>query len=406
MSRRANGESSIYQDASGVWHGWVTVAPGDRRHRKAKTRREVVAKVRELESARAAGAVTAPGQRWTVASWTLHVIDNVKGSSLALNTARSYRGHLLRWIEPHLGRLPLAELRTEHVETMFAAMLAEGLSAASCERVRATLRAALQHAVRRNLVARNVASLAQVPHRDEHRDVAVPLSAAEAQRVLTVASGQADAARWVLALLGMRPGEVLGLDWSQVDLEGGWLQVSQQLVESYPYRHGCRADDECRTGKALRCEQRIGGRLLTRPKSDAGRRRLSLPPELVALLREHRRTWLEARLKAGSAWKSQWGELVFAGPLGAPRDAGKDRRAWKELLGSAGVDERRLYDARHTAGTLLKEQGADVHQVKEQLGHSQIAVTSRYYVHQTDRLAQDSASRLGVALFAPEQART
>ena len=180
--RRANLESSVYLDANGVWHGWVTVGPGDRRHRTSTvSRAELVRKVKELEKARELGAVTAAGKQWRVGAWTLHCIDNVKGGRLSLNTARSYRGHVDKWIEPHLGRLTLPDLRTEHVEAMFTAMIAAGLSAASCERVRATLRAAFQHALRRNLIARNVASLAQVPHRDDDRSIAEPLTANEAQ---------------------------------------------------------------------------------------------------------------------------------------------------------------------------------------------------------------------------------
>ena len=172
----------------------------------------------------------------------------------------------------------------------------------------------------------------------------------------------------------MRPGEVLGLDWSTVDLEDGWVHVEQQLIESYPYRHGCIPSDRCRQGKARYCKQRIGGRALTRTKSSTSRRRLALPAELVAMLREHRSEWLQQRLRAGTAWSVLWGDLVFCGPLGTPRDAAKDRAEWRELLARAGVEGRRLYDARHTSGTLLKEAGADIHQVKEHLGHSQISV--------------------------------
>jgi integrase len=238
-----------------------------------------------------------------------------------------------------------------------------------------------------------------VPHRDHDRQVAVPLTSAEAQAVLEVAAGRPDGGRWALALLGLRPGEVLGLDWSAVDIDGGWVHVEQQLVEVYPYRHGCPADDGCRAGRARGCARRIGGRQLTRTKSATSRRRLGLPAEVVAMLREHRSRWLKARLRAGTAWDEQWGDLVFCGPLGAPRDAGQDRADWRALLAAAGVETRRLYDARHTAGTLLKEAGADIHQVKEALGHSQISVSSRYYVHPKDTLAKDSAARLGGALF-------
>jgi integrase len=405
-TRRSNGESSIYRDEAGVWHGKITVGrkPGggfDRRHRRGKTRAEVVRKLAELERARDAGGVAAAGVRWTVEAWCRHYVEVVKGPALAPNTIRSYLGHVDDHIGPRIGTQPIGTLRVEHIEAMFAEMLRKGLSPATCERVRATLRGALTVAVRRDLLVRNVAALAQVPARADTESIARPLTAAEAQAILGAAGGGTEGARWSLALLGMRPGEVLGLDWSAVDLDAGRVQVRQQLVEVYPYRHGCALDDKCRDGKALRCAARVGGRMLTRPKSDAGRRIIALPAEVVAMLRAHRRVWVEQRLRAANAWQVQWGDLVFARVTGAPRDTAVDRKAWLALLAATGVEGRRLYDARHTAGTLLLDHGADLHQVKEQLGHSQISLTSRYYVHATERLREDTATRLGGALFGP-----
>jgi integrase len=403
--RRANGETTIYQDARGAWHGVITVGrkPNgtlDRRHRRGKTRTEVVAKMRELERARDHGAVTAPGVRWTVGSWVEHYIESVKGDALAPRTASSYRSHLRQWIGPHIGSIPLAALQIEDVEKMLQAMRRERLSAATSQRVRATVRAALAVATRRNLIARNVAALAHLPYRDQTVDHAKPLTVVEARRVMELLDSRPDGARWALAMLGMRPGEVAGLDWATVDLEGAWLHVEQQLIRDYPYRHGCDPTDSlCRAQRAYRCPQRLGGRMLTQLKSSDSRRRLALPPQVVTLLRTHRAAWAHARILAGPTRQEKWGDLVFAQPDGSPIDDGSDRRAWIELLRSANVPGRRIYDARHTAGTLLIEEGATLHQAKDQLGHSQISVTSRYYLHATDRLAQDSASRLGGALF-------
>ena len=143
-TRTANGRSSIFQDANGEWHGFVTVGTKpdgtpDRRHvRSVRGEAAVTAKVRKLEQSRDTGTIVQAGQQWTVASWVEHVITNVLGSKLAPNTARSYRGHVDKHIKPALGRIRLQDLRVDQVERMFGDMVADGLSAATCERVRAT----------------------------------------------------------------------------------------------------------------------------------------------------------------------------------------------------------------------------------------------------------------------------
>lgn len=410
--RQSNGETSIYCDDAGTWHGWITMGRRpdgklDRRHRRADTRPAVVKKIKELERQRDKGVVIPVRQRWTVAAWVEHYVQNVKGSQLAVNSSRSYLQHLETWIGPAFGHVLLQDLTVEQVETMFADVLRRGRTAATAERIRATLRAALTEAMRRSMVHRNVASLAQVAARTETADLAAPLTAPEASRLLEHVQQRPDAARWGLALFGMRPGEVLGLDWSAVDLEDGWVTVRQALISSYPYRHGCPSTDTaCRERKGRTCPQRIGGRMLTDTKNHQVRR-IALPDQLVAQLRTVRVDYLARRMRAGTAWESdQWGELVFSQATGAPLDASTDRAMWHDLLNAAGITGRRLYDARHTAGVLLLEASGDIQQAKDLLGHSQLSVTSRYYLHATDVLARDTSSKLGGALYGVDNRRS
>ncbi|MBA3741628.1 site-specific integrase [Sporichthya sp.] len=102
------------------------------------------------------------------------------------------------------------------------------------------------------------------------------------------------------------------------------------------------------------------------------------------------------RLIAGDTWTDL--DLVFAQPNGRPIQPRADWEAWKALLARAGVRDARLHDARHTAATLLLEQGVDIRVVQEILGHSTLAVTKRY-THVTDTLARDAAERMGRALW-------
>ena len=225
-------------------------------------------------------------------------------------------------------------------------------------------------AVRRDLVIHNVASLVRA--RDEPVDSASPMSVEEVGRVVEAIRGRDDAAPWSL-VLGMRPAACLGLAWGAVDLGDGRLRVQQQLVAVYPYRHGC-AEGETRVPEPPRP-------LL--PEPDRGSHADSTEVKGVAAqaraARRGRRPaaraagrWVAMRLESGTAWNTSRGDLVFTGPLGHPLNQEQGRVTWQVILEEAGAEDHSLYDARHTAATLLAEEGADIQQVKEQLGHSQI----------------------------------
>ncbi|GLX08214.1 tyrosine-type recombinase/integrase [Microbispora sp. NBRC 16548] len=86
-------------------------------------------------------------------------------------------------------------------------------------------------------------------------------------------------------------------------------------------------------------------------------------------------------------------------PDGSPIDSRQDWEEWKELLRLAEVEkDARVHEARHTAETLLLEQGIDMRVVQVILGHSQLTTTKRY-THVTENLAGDAMARMGGALW-------
>lgn len=124
---------------------------------------------------------------------------------------------------------------------------------------------------------------------------------------------------------------------------------------------------------------------------------VTIPPELVPLLRAHRAVQLAERLHAGSVWEDH--DLLFAQANGRPIDPRDDWEEWKTVLRAAGVRDARVHDGRHTAGALLIEQGVHVRVVQEILGHSDIRVTQRY-THVSSTAAHDAASRMGAVLWS------
>ena len=97
------------------------------------------------------------------------------------------------------------------------------------------------------------------------------------------------------------------------------------------------------------------------------------PRALLELLREHRKRQALERLRAGNSWTDH--DLVFATGRGGPIERAEDWRTWKAMLRQAQVRDARVHDARHTAATLLIEQGVHIRVVQEVLGHTRVTTT-------------------------------
>jgi integrase len=441
--RRSNGESSVYfSETDGKWHGWVTVgtkADGrpDRRHRMAATESEVRAKVKDLEKLRAAGRVQKPGRPPTVGQWMDTFLDTVcarkvEDGSMAPRTLDDYRSKNQLYILPGIGKHRIDRLMPEHLDKLYLNLLREGgrdggpLASSTVLKVHRIIARALRVAMQREIITRNVATLLDAPSADEPE--IEPLTRAEARAVLDEAGRRRNGTRWsVGAALGLRQGEALGLRWSYLDSKTGMLRVHWQL-QRLKWLHGCEDPHACGerlhrtkpckkgctvhhgytrgcpkpcpkdcTEHASRCPQRKGGGLVLRPPKGKNKRIVPVPPPLLAVLRTHRLAQKRERLAAGELWEEN--DFVFCQPNGRPIDPRHDWEELQDILEASGVAARGTHaSGRHTAGTLMTENGVGLRVVMEILGHSQPRVAQRY-THVSSPLAEDAASKMGDALW-------
>ena len=393
-TRAPNGAATIYQAVDGRWHGRVTMgvrdngAP-DRRHVTARTEAEVHAKVRKLEKDRDAGRARRPGRAWTVATWLTHWLETIAAPSVKDNTLAGYRVAVNVHLIPGIGAHRLDRLEPEHLEKLYARMVANGSAPATAHQAHRTLRAALNEAVRRGHLGRNPATLAKAPRVTETE--IEPYTVEEVQRLLRAAAGRRNSAPWALALaLGLRQSEALGLMWSDVDLDAGTL-VIRRGRQRPRWRHGCGGT----CGKAIggHCPARIAARAVTSDtKSRAGRRGIGLPDELVDLLHRHRTEQATERQTAANLWHE--GGWVFTTPTGEPINPRTDYTEWKRLLQLAGLRDGRLHDARHTAATVLLLLNVNDRVAMGLMGWSSSSMTTRYQ-HITDKIRRDIAKQVG-----------
>jgi len=358
------------RNPSGTWSQVVDLphdpATGKRRQKRvtAATKKELEKKSAAIIHAAETGFIEPRsvtfGEFWT--RWV-----EAKAPTLSPSTARRYRDLGRLHLSAFAG-LKLAKIGPADVQHLYADRLGTGLSGTSVRHLHSVLHGAFDDAVKWGLVARNVCDAVSPPARN--RTEMQTWNAAEARAFLSASTGHRLEALWQLAITtGMRRGELLGLKWSDVDLDGNALSVRRSLS---------RGD----TSRLIERE----------PKTQAGRRRIALSPGTVEMLRRHRVRQIEHRLSVGIAYEDR--DLVFANELGAHIHPNTLVRDFTLLTEAAGVPRIRLHDLRHTSATLLLAEGVHPKIVQERLGHSDIAMTLNRYSHVTPHMQTAAANAL------------
>jgi integrase len=399
-ARNANGRSSIYfSESDQSWHGWVTVGvkdngKPDRRHVRGKTKATVTKKVRDLEQQRDEGAVRKAGESWTVEQWLDHWLNTIIAPpAITENAWIAYEVAVRCHLRPGVGAHRLDRLEPEHLERLYRKMVLAGAKPGRAHQVHRTIRAALNEAMKRKHITQNPATVARAPKVDDEE--VEPYSVDEAKRILKAAQRRRNSARWAVALaLGLRQGEALGLMWPDVDLDAGTLLVIRSRLRP-KWRHGC--SEPCGHEFGGHCPHRVPLRDETGgTKSRAGRRGIGLPDPLIELLKQHRDHQQRDRELAADLWRETG--YVFTTPTGEPLNPRTDYTEWKRLLKDAGVPERRLHDARHTAATVLLLLSVPDRTVMGVMGWSNSAMAARYQ-HIVAAVRREVATQVGGLLW-------
>lgn len=382
--KRGAGEGSISQHASGGWRGRIMVGylPNGRpdvREVYAKTRTEVRKKLDVLRQRSESGTLTeATAERLTVAAFLSRWLEATK-ATVRPKTWDRYGEYVRLHLTPTLGKTKLSALRPEALLKLYATKQEAGLSPRTVHHLHTVLHSALAQAVRWGYLHRNVADAVDPPAvpRREMR----PPTPAEVAQFLDAVTAADDrlAALWIVAAYsGCREGELLGLQWQDVDLDRASVTIRRTLVDA---RKGVPRYGEPKTGRS--------------------RRTVSLPPEAVAALRRHRTKQDAERDRLGVDY-APYG-LVFATAAGRPLLARNVIRSFKAALVAAGLPrETRVHDLRHAAATVLLRAGVHPKVVSERLGHSTIGITMDLYTHSVEGLDADAAARMQRVLRGEE----
>lgn len=374
MSRRGNGEGSIYRRAAdGRWVAAITWPTGRRQKWYAKSRTEAAAKL--AEAVRAQGIdKSGAGMRMRTDAFLAQWLEATK-PSLRFRGWQRYEELVRLHILPALGHIPLARLGPADLQRCYAMATTKRSSPRTVLQIHRVIHTALVQALRWELVVRNVSELVD-PSRTEKYEPQT-LEADQVRRLFAAAAGSRFEALWVLAATtGMRQGQLLALRWRDIDLAKGALAVTGNL-------------------------QRLPGEGLTilEAKTARSRHQVLIGPLAVATLQAHRDRQAAARLRAADTWEDR--DLVFATAIGRPVDAHEVRPIFYRLLAATGLPRVRFHDLRHPAATLLLGEGIHPKIVSEMLGHSTVAITLDTYSHVTAAMHRSAADTLD-ALLRPQ----
>lgn len=348
-----------------------------RRHKRRKDAQAALAKILHEVNRQ---TYTAPSKVTVGEQVDAFLRSATRGKERA--TARNYED-ALRPVKEHLGAVPLQKLSTAMIEDFVDTMLTSGrrragqpgtaLSPRTVQLTLSRLRSMLKDAVQRRLIEYNTAEPVRCPV--QVRTERTPWTAAEVKVFLGSLAGERLQAVMLLSLLGLRPAEVCGLRWADVDLSEGTLRIvtTRTLV----------ATDEGMTV------------VEKGPKSASGRRTLPLPHQVTAALTRFKAVQAKEKLAAGATYEDSGRVLVTE--LGAPLRTDWLRRQTYRLMAAAEVRKVRPYDARHACLTYLAMNGVPDTIVSAWAGHSDLSMAKRVYVHPSAKdleLGRDALSVL------------
>lgn len=366
MTKKANGLGSIRETATGKYR-WEVMVEGRRFSGTVPTKRAAQQAISTKIAEGARGGIVDPSTV-TVEEYLSQWLAG-KAATRAQRSNEIQASHLRLHIGPQIGGRKLQKLSPADLRGLFNHLNAAGLGASSQRQVHQFLVSALGEALRLELVTRNVAEIVKPTPKRGSEEEALKAFTPE-QAAAFVEACQQDRRIGPLFIFamstGLRRGELVGLRWSDVDLECAQITVEEVVAASEK------------------------GVITTTPKTRGSRRTVYLAPSAVQLLTDlqeqqaidraafalppkgHAKTYQRRR---------QWVDSgrVFVNSFGATIDPHNLKRDMARLCAAAGVPQIAIHGLRHTYASLNLMRGVPVEVVSKQLGHASPAFTLTQY---------------------------
>ena len=308
---------------------------------------------------------------------------------LSPSTVRGYERIIRCYIEPDIGRVSLAKLRTDQLDRFYSKLRDEGgqnggpLSPATVRQTHAVIRRALNQAMRWGWIAANPASLARPPR--VRTQTLNPPEPAEVLRLIAEAErADPDLACFLLlaATTGARRGELCALRWSDLDKKTGALKIARSIVETQ------------------------GSTLIEKDTKTHSSRRIALDSGSTAALTAQR-SRCQRRAETCGVRLAESAHIFSVDPAGErPWVPNEVTKRFIRIRRSVGLDSVRLHDLRHFTATRLLSEGVPVRTVSGRLGHANAATTLGVYADFVEESDRDAAEKIGSILTPNAEKRS
>lgn len=334
-----------------------------------KTKKEAEAACAELIAQIEAGEYKEPS-RLTLKEFILEFMEGEKHRVRESTWHRQM--HLInKHIIPSLGGIPLKDFSPLHLRQFYSDKTEEGLSSTYLHSMHTVLSKIMHAAEQWGMVGKNPASLVPPP-RPRRLEMSV-WTIEEAQKFLKASEGRKYYIAYLLALYtGMRRGEILALQWSDIIFDDGIIRVQRTLYA---------------TGGKITFQQ---------PKTKGAARTIIVSPFVLSALKKHRVRQQEKKLQLGKAYEDH--NLVVSNWKGTPVYPTDIDHDFQAAIKSAGVPRIRFHDLRHTHATILLQLGEHPKVVSERLGHSTTSITMDVYSHVLPNMQKSLADNFEQAM--------